>query len=206
MRRALAILTLVLLSLALPALAGAIERVSVKPRVGDVNTRFVYRGSDWRPNARIVFTHGAPCGTGPCILPLYYRIFESDAGGRFKQSERPEIFVQDDWQGYSICFGYQAEGDAPDPEGCVVTKRITIAPPAVSATPADARRNRGEVIRVTIAAQHFKAGSRLKVHVRRPGGGERVLRVRARRHGGYVGPAHAYAPRGGFVKLLPIRV
>jgi hypothetical protein len=206
MRRALTLAALTALAVAVPALAGAVERVSVKPRAGDVNTRFVYRGSDWKPNSRIVFTHGALCGTGPCILPLYFRFFESNAEGRFKQSERPTTFVQDDWAGYTVCFGYQQEGDAPDPEGCVAIADVTLAPPSASATPALARRNDNEPIRVTVTAAHFKARSRLKIHIRKPGGAERVLDARARRHGGHVGPANAYAPRGGFVRLVGIRV
>jgi hypothetical protein len=205
MRRSLALAALTSLTVAAPALAAGTERVSVKPRVGDVNTRFVYRGSGWKPNARLIYTHGALCGTGPCILPLFFKHFESDADGRFRQSERPTTFVQDDFVGYTVCFGYAKDGEGPSNEGgCKATAKVSVAPPSADVTPATARRSHGDGTTMTVAGRHFKAGSKLKIHIRYPGGRHRVLHTRARRHGGYVGPANAFAPRGGFVKLFEI--
>ena len=204
MRRALALFALV--ALALPALALGAERVSVKPRGGDVNTRFVYRGSGWEPNRKLIYTHGAPCGTGPCILPLYFHKFESDANGHFRQTERPTTFVPNDFLGYTVCFGYARKDGTPlTAGGCKATVPVSLAPPIVSATPALAERNPNEVITATLAAQHFKAGTKLAFHVRYPGGRHRVLKAHAGRHGRYVGPGNAFAPRGGAIKLLRIK-
>ena len=206
MRRALALAALASLTVAAPALAAGTERVSVKPRAGDVNTRFVYRGSGWEPNSQLIYTHGALCGTGACILPLFFKHFESDAEGRFRQSERPTTYVYDDFVGYTVCFGYAKDENSPENEGgCKATAKVSVAPPMVSATPALAQRNPNEVITATLAARHFKAGTRLKFHVRYPDGRHRVLKAVARRHGGYVGPGNAFAPRGGAVKLLDIK-
>lgn len=202
MRRALALSLLLLLALALPAGAFADEQVSVKPRAGDVNTKFVFHGAGWEPNARLIESHGALCGTGPCILPLYVRRFEANSNGRFRLSERPTKYVPFDFEGYTACFRYADTDDHPS--GCRVLVPISLAPPMVSATPALAQRNPNEVITATLAAQHFKAGTRLKFHVRYPGGRHRVLKAVARRHGAYVGPGNAWAPRGGAIRLLNI--
>lgn len=204
-RRGLALLTLAATIVAAPA--GAAERVSVKPRLGDVNTRFVYRGSGWRPNASLVYSHGALCGTGPCILPLFFRHFRSDADGRFKVTERPTSSVRDDFVGYDLCFAYSANAEGPPDAPCKATGKISVAPPSASATPARAERSHGDPypLAVTLAARHYKAGSRLEIHVRYPGGRHRVLKARARRHGAYVGPANAYTPRGGATKLLYLK-
>jgi hypothetical protein len=208
MRRAVAILTL-LAVLVLPALAAARhERVKVRPaRLGDVNTRFVYRGSGWRPGARLSLSHGVLCGTGPCILPLFFRIFHADSQGRFRVSEHPARAVVSDFGGYSVCFAYAER--SPGPGGkCRALRRITVVPPWASATPVVAERFAGNPPSlgpiVTFAAQHFRAGERLKVRIRYPDGRRRVLSTRARRHGAYVGPA-AFAPRGGAIRLYRVR-
>ncbi|HKP88568.1 MAG TPA: hypothetical protein VJT75_01215 [Thermoleophilaceae bacterium] len=207
MRRRLALLALAAMLLAAPGTAAAAERVSVKPHAGDVNTRFVYRGSGWRPNARVSYTHGALCGTGLCILPLYFRVFESDANGEFEVSERPTKYVPRDFVGYTLCFGYPKREEGPPNAPCEVRAQISLAPPSASATPALAERSRGDSLptTVTLAARHFKAGTRLRIHVRYPGGRHRVLKTRARRRGAYVGPGHAYTPRGGATRLLDVR-
>lgn len=209
-RRALAGLIAAAALVASPSAALAAthhERVSVRPRVGDVNTTFVYRGSGWRPHARVALAHGALCGTGPCIAPLFFRAFRTDRHGRFRVTEHPAHWFVEDFEGYSICFGYRGRAVAP-PRRCRVTRSITVEPPSVAATPATAERFRGNPPdldpTVTIAARHFKAGSRLRIRIRYPDGRTRVLHVRARRHAGAVGPA-AYAPRGGAIWLLRVR-
>ena len=202
-RRRLALLTLAATLVAVPAVAA--ERVTVKPRAGDVNTRFVYRGAGWTPNTAVSYSHGALCGTGPCILPLFFRHFRSDADGRFKVSERPTTFVPYDFEGYDLCFAYPKHDEGPPQAPCEVTAKISLAPPSASATPALAERSQESPVTVTLAARHFKAGTRLKVHVRYPGGRHRVLKTRARRRGAYVGPANAYTPRGGSTKLLDVQ-
>jgi hypothetical protein len=203
-RRGLALLTIAA-GLGLAPSAAAVtghEQVTVHPRVGDVNTRFVYRGMGWEPNAKLTLSHGVLCGTGPCILPLYYKRFHADAHGRFRQTEHPAKAVLDDFAGYSICFEY---GEVPDYEPCLVKRRITVVPPWASVTPAIVERypNGPGEDTLTFAAQHFKAGERLTVRIRYPNGHRRVLHTRARRHGAYVGPA-AYAPRGGAIKLFTL--
>jgi hypothetical protein len=206
MRRGLAVLTTGAL-LAVPAAAAARhERVSVRPHVGDVNTKFVYRGSGWRPHARLGLSHGVLCGTGPCILPLFVRDFRANEHGRFRVTEHPARGVLHDFLSYSICFGY-ARFVGP-PLRCRAVRRITVVPPWVSVTPLVAERFEGNSPdlnpTLTVALQHFRAGTRLKIRIRDPDGRKRVLKTRARRHGGYVGPA-AYAPRGGAIKLFQVR-
>jgi hypothetical protein len=202
-RRRLALLTLAATAFAAPAVAIAKESVRVTPRHGDVNTRFVYHGAGWKPNAKVTLSHGVLCGTGICILPLYFRTFHSNADGAFRVSERPAKSPPDDFLGYDVCFSY---GDGPGGR-CKAAAKIGLAPPSASATPATATRFRGNSypVTITIAAQHFKAGSRLKIHVRYPDGRHRVLHARARRHGAYVGPGNAWAPRGGIVKFHSLR-
>lgn len=207
-RRPLALVTLAAMALAAaaPALASAQERVKVTPKHGDVNTRFVYHGTGWRPKARIAMSHGALCGTGPCILPLYFRVFRADADGAFRVSERPTTFVQDDFAGYDVCFSY-AKSQGPPGGPCKATAEIGLSPPSASATPATAERSKHRAlpVTITIAAQHFKAGRQLWIHFRYPDGRHKVLRVKAHRHGAYVEPGHAWAPRGGMVKFHSLR-
>jgi hypothetical protein len=117
-------------------------------------------------------------------------------------SERPATYVPNDFVGYTLCFSYARSEDPPLGGHCRATAQIGLAPPSASATPARAERNPSETITVTLAAQHFKAGSHLKIHVRYPGGHRRVLKAFARRHGGHVGPGNAFAPRGGTIRFL----
>jgi hypothetical protein len=204
-RRRLALLTLAATLFAVPAAAAAKETVTVTPKHGDVNTRFVYRGSGWRPNAKVALSHGVLCGTGPCILPLYFRVFHTDADGAFRVSERPAKRVPDDFAGYDVCFSYSPDGNPGGP--CKATVKIGVAPPSASATPAKAERFRGNglPVTITISAEHFKAGRQLWIHLRYPDGRHKVLRAKAHRHGAYVGPANAWSPRGGIVKFHALR-
>jgi hypothetical protein len=199
--------TLAATALAAPAPAAAAEQVTVKPRQGDVNTRFVYRGSGWKPNARVAMSHGALCGTGPCILPLYVRVFRSDADGKFRVSERPTRYVPFDFEGYDVCFSYARSADPPVGGHCKASVPIGLSPPSASVTPTRAERNDTypSPVTMTLAAEHFKAGSRLRIRIRYPGGHHRVIEALARRHGGRVGPANAWAPRGGIVRLFKLR-
>ena len=208
MRRRLALLTLAATAfavLAVSAVAAAKESVKVTPKHGDVNTRFVYRGSGWKPNAKLALSHGVLCGTGPCILPLYFRVFRADADGAFRVTERPTKGVRDDFAGYDVCFSYAPRGGPGGP--CKATVKIGIAPPSASATPAKAKRFRENTdpVTITIAAEHFKAGRQLWIHFRYPDGRHKVLRAKAHRHGAYVGPANAWSPRGGIVKFHALR-
>jgi hypothetical protein len=191
-------------ALAAPALASKRhEHVSIKPRVGDVNTKFVYSGSGWRPDVRLAFSHGALCGDGPCPGILQVGLFRSDTHGRFRVTEHPAHGVPDDFVGYSICFSYAQRGL---PDGCRTTRRITVVPPWASVTPARVERYSNEPPSdpPKIATQHFKAGERLRIDIRYPDGRKRILTGRARRHGGYVRPA-AYVPRGGLIRRFHLK-
>jgi hypothetical protein len=177
--------------------------VSVTPRVGDVNTTFVYRGSGWRPHADVFFSHGALCSDhAPCILPLYVGRVRTGGHGRFKTSEHAAPAVPDDFVGYSICFGY---GPDSYPNGCRASGSITVVPAAASVTPARAERftDGGFQPVVTLAVQHFKAGEKLAIEIRYPDGRVRTLHGRARRHAGAVGTA--YARRGGLIRSLEVK-
>jgi len=190
-------------ALVAPAAASARrEHLSVKPRVGDVNTRFVYRGSGWRPHANVFFSHGALCNDRrPCAMPLYVGRVRTGRNGRFKTSEHP-LAVPDDFVGYSICFGY---GPEPLPPGCRASGRITIVPASASVTPARAERftHGGFQPVLTLAVQHFKAGEKLAIEIRYPDGRVRTLHGHTRRHPGAVGTA--YARRGGLVRSLEVK-
>jgi hypothetical protein len=179
------------------------ERVAITPRVGDVNTTFVYRGAGWHPRSHLALEHGALCGaTQSCTAIGYVKRFHSTKSGRFKVSEHPASVPPDDLVGYSICFEYASRGS---PGGCRARGRITVVPPAASATPARVRRFSEDSgpSRLTLAAQHFKAGARLRIHIRYPAGRERILHGTARRRGGYVGAA--YAPRGGLIRVVALQ-
>jgi hypothetical protein len=203
-RRPLALLTLAAIALAAPALATAKESVKVKPRHGDVNTRFVFHGSGWKPNARLTYTHGAFCAASTaCPTLLYLHNFRSDAHGEFTQSIGPMKWPPLDFVGTDVCFGY---GPFPDFH-CLVSRRIGLTPPSASVTPVHAERNSDypSPVAMTVAAEHFRAGERLTTHIRFPDGRRRVLHSRARRHGAHVGGANAWAPRGGTIELFTLR-
>lgn len=199
MRRRLALLTLAATLVAVPAVAA--ERVTMKPRHGDVNTRFVFHGTGWRPNAKLAYTHGAFCPiTTACPAIGYLHEFKSDANGEFRQTIGPWKLPSYDFVGADFCFSYAPFGD------CKALKRVGLTPPSASARPPQVTRfENGGPVTLTVAAEHFKAGERLTVHVRYPDGRHRALKTRARRRGTHVGGANAWAPRGGAIVPVKLR-
>ena len=179
------------------------ERVSVTPRVGDVNTTFVYRGSGWRPHARVAFEHGALCADyTPCTLPLYVGFLRADKHGRFRTSEHPALFVPDAFVGYGICFSY---AQPRSPAGCRAKGSITVVPASASISPARTERFADDPSPqvLTLEVEHFKAGERLGIEIRYPDGRVRTLHGRARRHAGAVGAA--YVRRGGLIRAIELK-
>ena len=200
-RRPLALLTLAAALVAVPASAAAVERVSMKPRHGDVNTRFVFHGTGWKPNAELAYMHGAFCPLSlACPSIGYVRYFKSDANGEFTETIEPGEAPPQDFVGTDFCFMYAPHGE------CKARKRVGRAPPSASITPARVTLyEHGNDVTVTALAEHFKAGQRLTIHVRHPDGRHRALKTRARRRGAHVGGANAWAPRGGAIVTFSIR-
>jgi hypothetical protein len=197
-RRRLALLTLAATMVAVPAVAA--ERVTVKPRHGDVNTRFAFRGTGWRPNAKLAHESGPFCAaSAACATVLYIHFFKADSNGEFTQTIGPWKRVPFDFVGTEFCFIYAPFGS------CKATKRVGLTPPSASVTPAHVTLfENGGAVTTTVAAEHFRAGERLTIHIRYPDGRRRVVRARARRRGAHVGPANAWAPRGGAIKWFEL--
>jgi len=200
-RRRLALLTLAATMLAAPAPAAAVERVSMKPRHGDVNTRFVFRGTGWRPDTKLVYEYGAYCAASlacPAVGIMGY--LRSDANGEFAFFLDPWDLVPDDFVGTDYCFAYEMDRD------CKALKRVGRRPASVSATPTRARLLRdGGGLTMSVLAEHFKAGERLTIHVRYPDGRHRAFKARARRRGARVEFSNAWVPRGGALKWLKLQ-
>jgi hypothetical protein len=200
-RRRLALLTLAATAfavLAVSAVAAAKETVTVTPKHGDVNTRFVFHGTGWRPSAKLAYQYGPFCAaSAACATVLLIHSFKSDAHGEFTQTLGPWERVPSDFVGTEFCFIYAPFGH------CKAKRRVTLTPPSASVTPAHVTMfENGGPFTMTAAAEHFRAGERLTLHVRYPNGRHRTLTTRARRHGAYVGVA--WAPRGGAVKLFDL--
>lgn len=173
----------------------------MKPRHGDVNTRFVFHGTGWKPNAKLAYQRPPFCAlSAACASVLDIHFFRSDSNGEFTQTLGPWKRVSFDFEGTDLCFIYAPYGK------CQARSQVGLAPPSVSATPSTVQlADESAPVTTTLAAAHFRAGERLRFHVHYPDGRVKSLKGRARRHGRPVGPAHAWTPKGGATRFLTLR-